>query len=269
MSRIIPENGAANGVGGKEEDEVLSQQEKGQEKGLAGSINNPPLVSFQVLQKEDMMDFQYFKSKMEELKNENRKSKIMAEKARHRSPQVKRSIGVLMGLKFDLEDVKEDISRVASVNKNNTDLIKKLETMDNKISSSVDVLDGEILANQMASRSRAGWKTVQLYEEESLFDEDDDAENKTKKFRAAERSAMFMLNKRRGGSNGHRRGGFGVGGSGQNGRGQGGHEEGSNGASSSGRQFNNFNKFSNDRIANNACWNCNLLGHHKKDCPKK
>lgn len=44
--------------------------------------------------------------------------------------------------------------------------------------------------------------------------------------------------------------------------------EGDSGAGYSGRQFNNFNKFSADRIANNVCFNCNMLGHHKKDCPK-
>ncbi len=225
-----------------------------------------PTVTFQVLSKQDLMEFNNFKLKMEELKNENRKTKVLAEKARHRSPQIKRSISVLMNLKYDLEDVKEGIGKIAS-GAESSDVVDKLGIVGEKIECSLQSLDYEILMNQMASKSKAGWKTVQMYEEETLFEEDDDAESKTKKFRAAERSALFLLNKRRENS-GNRRGGFGgAGGSGQSGRGRGGNE-GDSGAGHSGRQFNNFNKFSADRIANNVCFNCNLLGHHKKDCPK-
>ncbi len=119
--------GAANGVGGAASG-VGSQNVSGQANNSQDSTGAyvQPAVTFHILQKEEMLDLQYFKNKMEELKSENRKSKIMAEKARHRSPQVKRSIGVMMGLKFDLEDVKEDITRIVQLNKSNADLMKIL-----------------------------------------------------------------------------------------------------------------------------------------------
>ena len=220
------------------------------------------------------MNIEIFKAKFKAMQEESRVSKINAEKSRHRSPQIKRSISFLLNLQHKLEDLEEINSDSKQLFMNtlqvNTNTFQQVSDL---ISESKVMIEDEILKNRMASKSNAGWKTVQLYEEDNLFVGDSDAESKSKKFRAAERSAnMFINNSKRRNSN---RGGFrgGHGGRGGYSGGYDGHNNGAGGSGAGGSRggynnsFNNGFKPSGSNFQLGPCFNCKMTGHRAAQCP--
>ena len=225
-------------------------------------------VHVNVVNDQAFLDLDFFKSKFNELKNENRSSKINAEKSRHRSPQVKRSISFLMQIKHKLEDLAEISDQQKKLfYERSTVNGDKFTEISNLITESNSMIDDEILKNQMASKSSAGWKTVQLYEEDNLFVDDIDAEQKSKKFRAAERSANMLVKNSNKGKNFRGKGRGGVRG-GYSGSG----DMQSSGASGSGAGasrggLNNFNKGGGSSgFQLGPCYKCGAMGHRIADC---
>ena len=214
----------------------------------------------------DYVDMTFFKNKLKELKDENRSSKIIAEKSRHRSPQVKRSIGFLMKVQHKLEDLAEVTGQQQNLffNKQTVN-VNAFAEVTNLINSTKELLSDEILKNQMASKSATGWKTVQLYEEDNLFEDDPEAEHKSKKFRAADRSAKFVLNRGRG--NGAFRG-FNNRGRGGGRGGFGGNNEGSSGSGGFRGGLQNSSRFNSSNYQLGPCFNCNEMGHKISQCTK-
>lgn len=126
--------------------------------------------------------------KFEQYKVIARQTEKKSEVARHKSPQIKRSVGFLMDVKNEVEDVTEVIDKLKCRNleKESQDLVLKMEAGVKKISQ---LVEGELLANAMASKSLCGWRTVKNFEQNPLFS-GEDAEAQTKKFRQAEFQAI-------------------------------------------------------------------------------
>ena len=183
-----------------------------------------------------------------------------AEIAKHKSPQIKRSVDFLLEAKFDITDAKELIEKAVSGDGELFDVLSslsiKLDSIDNKV-------DAELLANRIASKANFGWKTVKCFETDSLF-QGPDAEALTKKFKQAEfQAAKSSFRGRRGGRGGYPRANF--------------HPYQAANARSDGRYPPVRAAFgppsatvtSSTGGGSKPCYGCGLEGHQIKFCPTK
>ena len=146
----------------------------------------------------DIPELVELKTKCAELEKHNKEikelaqdGKINGEVARHKSPQVKRAMGYLMDYKFKLDDANEilgSLSKVPVVEANASVYMGKLEKLAGIVEHLTDSVESEIQANKIASRSSFGWKTVKMFESDSLF-QGEEADSLTKKLRSAEYQA--------------------------------------------------------------------------------
>ena len=112
-----------------------------------------------------------------------REAEKKAEIAKHKSPQIKRSVNFLMAAKFDIEDIKEMLSTATESSPEEVyDCLGKLK---DKVDGLGTKVDEECLANKIASSAQFGWRTVKFFESSSLF-QGEDAEAMTKKLKSAE-----------------------------------------------------------------------------------
>ena len=211
-----------------------------------------------------MVDIDSWNKKYELLKAQARNGEKRGEVAKHRSPQVKRSIDVLMDFEYLIEDISEPLERVIhSVSSENKVNAEELLTMKNKLEELSSLVGKEKLMNQMASKSDYSWKTVKMFETDSLFS-GEDADTLTTRFRAAENKAgrAFSRAKRArfSGNSGRSYNG--------GGRGRGGYQNvSSNGGAD--RSENKFKPSFNARDkSQDICFKCDLPGHHRAECPK-
>ena len=150
-----------------------------------------------------IFDIGTYKRQIELLSAQTRAMKIQArngeksgEISKHKSPQVKRSLGFLFDMKHGLEDINEIVDSFTEVE---NPMIESTRDAFMQVANCVKILksqvDSEMLANKMASKSQYGWKTVKCFESDSLFKglEDKDEEANTKKFKAAEFQAAREL----------------------------------------------------------------------------
>ena len=149
-----------------------------------------------------VFDFTAYQRQVDLLAAQTKAMKIQARKgektgkiSKHKSPQVKRSLGFLFDTK-GLEDINEILCIVSEVQNLSGDTVKEaflqISECVNQMNSQVN---SEMLANKMASKSQYGWKTVKCFETDSLFKglNDKDEEASTKKFKAAEFQAAREL----------------------------------------------------------------------------
>lgn len=130
-----------------------------------------------------------------------REAEKKGEIAKHKSPQIKRSVEFLMSSRFILDDSR-DLLEAASTCQGN-DVYEYIEQLSAKIEDLSSKVNGEFLANKMASKAEFGWRTVKYFETDSLF-KGEDAESLTKKFKKAEFEAgkATYRGSRRGGRGG-------------------------------------------------------------------
>ena len=156
------------------------------------------MMSEQTVYIGDIPELVELRSKCAELEKHNkeikelaRDGKIKGEVAKHKSPQVKRAMGYLMDYKFKLDDANDILGSLAKVpvtEANASVYMNKLEKLSGIVEHLNDSVESEIQANKIASRSSFGWKTVKMFESDSLF-EGEDADSLTKKLRSAEYQA--------------------------------------------------------------------------------
>ena len=215
----------------------------------AAVIQNDPTVNAAV----PIFDLSEFERKYDELKSMAREGQKKGEIAKHRTPQIKRSMGVLMDLKFGLEDLKELFEKIAKDKAQNNIDDRDFSKVSSKMTDMEKLLSDEMDANKIASKSPYSWRTVKFFESDDLF-QGDDAEALTKKLRSAEYQAGRGRRAR-----GMRRGFYGRGGAGAGGSGRG--EKRS--ADVLGPNF------PPRRLEDLQCFGCLEFGHIKRDCPKK
>lgn len=243
----------------QQQQQQFAQGVQQQQQGIDNQVANMPVVYG------SMVDIDSWNKKYELLKAQARNGEKRGEVAKHRSPQVKRSIDVLMDCEYLIEDISEPLERVihsfANENKINGE---ELLTMKNKLEELSGLVGKEKLMNQMASKSDYSWKTVKMFETDSLFS-GEDADTLTTRFRAAENKAgrAFSRAKRArfSGNSGRSYNG--------GGRGRGGYQN----VSSNGGPDRSDNKFRSNFNARDKsqdiCFKCGLPGHHRAECPKQ
>lgn len=235
-----------------------SETPKGVAAGLVGgsqSVENADVAAMN-------NKFNELNKKYEELKSLARDGKKKGEVAKHRKPQIKRSIGFLWDMKHGIDDVKEGVQTVIDWIFNekplNTDDVLKLK---DRIGEIEELIDNEMEANEIASASKFGWGTLKYYENYSVFKGREDCEKKTQRFHAAEGKARGAYNNRSWSGKNRGRSNF-------------------YGGSSPSRQSNvhsysnfndrkrKFNDFNPINVSEMICFKCNAKGHMRKDCPK-
>lgn len=144
------------------------------------------------------------RAEMAKLREQNNAIKKMArdaerkgEVAKHKSPQIKRSLSFLLDLKFELQDFKEVMSEAKGGDM--PAMFMAMNELDGRLQNMCSKVENEILANQIASKADMGWRTVKHFESSSLF-KGDDAEAQTKKLKSAEFQAAkdYYRNAKRG-----------------------------------------------------------------------
>ena len=115
-----------------------------------------------------------------------REAERKAEVAKHKSPQIKRSVKFLMSADYDVQDLKELLGEASKAPP--AEVYDFLARISEKVDSLGSKVDEECLANKIASKAKYGWRTVKHFETNSLFT-GDDAEAMTKKLRSAEYQA--------------------------------------------------------------------------------
>ncbi len=200
-----------------------------------------------------------------------RKGQKQGEVGKHKSPQIKRSINFMYDVLFVAEDLEEKVDSSIKAANSNELTVNDLLDLKNHVQKIKSLTKEEMLKNRMALKSVAGWRTVSNFENDNIFEEEDDetAERLTKRFKAAESKAMAdfgRMRRGRGGRFSYRgRGGFnGASGSG----GFRGGFVGQNGRMDE-REERRQNSYSNDKLATMSCFKCNKVGHLIKDCPMK
>ena len=204
-----------------------------------------------------------------------RKGQKQGEVGKHKSPQIKRSINFMYDVLFVAEDLEEKVDSSIKAANSNELTVNDLLDLKNHVMKIKSLTKEEMLKNRMASKSVAGWRTVSNFENDNMFEDEDEetAERLTKRFKAAESKAMADFGRMRRGRGGR----FSY-------RGRGGFNGGFNGASGSGgfrggfvgqngrteeREERRQISYSNDKLATMSCFKCNKLGHLIKDCPMK
>ena len=159
-------------------------------------VSNPEMEALRVQQEK-------LQVQCDAIKSMAREAEKKAEIAKHKSPQIKRSMDFLLDAKFEVSDVKDLINKAIS---HDGDIYSILCSLAGKMNTISDKVDAEILANRIASKATYGWKTVKCFESDSLF-QGADAEALTKKFKQAEfRAYKDSFRGRRGGQGGYSRG---------------------------------------------------------------
>ena len=216
-----------------------------------------------------LVDMESMNKKYALLKAQARNGEKKGEVLKHRSPQIKRSTDILMDCEYLIEDINEPLDNViSSFYKSSSVKGEDLLLMKEKLKELSGIVSNEILMNKMASKSDYAWKTVKMFETDSLFT-GDDADVLTNKLRVAEGKAgrASFRAKRARFSGGLSRAGS------SRGAGRGGYQNvnfnGANFNSASDRSFNNAAKFNNFNVdkSKDLCWKCNLPGHRRAECP--
>ena len=162
-------------------------------------VSNPESVQMQALRVQQ----EKLQVQCDAIKSMAREAEKKAEIAKHKSPQIKRSMDFLLDAKFEVSDAKELIEKAIS---HDGDIYSILCSLAEKMNTISDKVDSEILANRIASKATYGWKTVKCFETDSLF-QGEDAEALTKKFKQAEfQASKDSFRGRRGGRGGYSRG---------------------------------------------------------------
>ena len=233
----------------------------------------------------DVVSVQQFNQIVNELRRQNFEAKVSAEVNKHRSPQIKRSLQHLMTLEFLNDNIMQVFNRLQEAVQNGEQVhFDDFKTIEDGMKEMSVLMKDEIMYNQMASKSRFGWRTVKFFVNDNLF-EGERADELTKKFRQAEINAGKPNPKRQrfnnggfqggvqsfqGGNNGGRQfvnvgrngGGFGNGGGASGGFGGGRSNGGfvNGGGADLNRGYINRNEI--------ICHGCKMPGHIRRNCPK-
>ena len=120
-----------------------------------------------------------------------REAEKKGEIAKHKSPEVKRSLSYLLDSKFDLQDMHEIMQVAASANDFNS-ICSAFNQVVERVAGMQTKVEAEVLANQIARTSEHGWRTVKHFETNSLFT-GEDAEAMTKRLKKANLAAAKDL----------------------------------------------------------------------------
>ena len=117
-----------------------------------------------------------------------RAADVKSEVAKHRNPQIKRSVAFCKKLGHKIEDAQEIINRFTEVEAVSADNAKEATEAFTKVGEFLiameEMLDHELNMNAVASREKLGWLVVKMLERDPIFQEDADGE-KTKEVRSA------------------------------------------------------------------------------------
>ena len=229
-----------------------------------GIITDPLPVYAEVVQIQALKAQQEkLQAQCDAIKKMAREAEKKAEIAKHKSPQIKRSMDFLLDTKFKVSDAKDLLEKAVS---GEGDIYSVLCLLDSKLDELAEKVESEITANRIASKATFGWKTVKCFESDSLF-QGADAEALTKKFKAAEyQAAKESFRSRRGrGSYGGKASFHPYSYSNQNSRfssaGRGGFTQTTTGPAAT---------ITSGSSANSkSCYGCGLEGHMVKYCPVK
>lgn len=144
------------------------------------------------------------KVKIKEMAREGQKK---GEIAKHKSPQIKRSLGFLYEVNWGLEDAEEALDSLSTyaVASENAELYsEKITATISKLKKLQELVKDEVTANKIASKANFGWKTVKLFENDSIF-EGENAESLSKKLKSAEYQASREYFRGKRGFSGKRR----------------------------------------------------------------
>ena len=122
-------------------------------------INNDPMVNVPVF------DLSVMQKQYDAIKQMARDGLKKGEVAKHRTPQIKRSLGCLMDINFSIEDIRELMVKVKSdqeLGQVDANDLQKMEEQLNKIDK---LVQDEMDANKIASKS--GWRTLKYFEADS------------------------------------------------------------------------------------------------------
>lgn len=154
-----------------------------------------------------LQEVELLKRQVAKLEERNEIVKVMAregqkkgELAKHKSPQIKRSLGMLMDVEWGLQDSVELLESLTDfpVCSENAELyMEKLPEVKDKLTNLKDLVSNEITANKIASKANFGWKTVKHFENDSLF-QGENADALSKKLKSAEFQASRELFRGRG-----------------------------------------------------------------------
>ncbi len=188
MSFVVSTDPKVNAGGSQEPSK--SDSSKGEASGLADvgqAVVNADVIAMN-------SKFNELNKKYEELKSLARDGKKKGEVAKHRKPQIKRSIGFLWDMKHGIEDVKEGVQMVVDwmFNEKSINTVDVLRLKD-RIGEMEALVDSEMEANEIASASKFGWGTLKYYENYSVFKDKEDCDKKTQRFHAAETKARKLL----------------------------------------------------------------------------
>ena len=195
------------------------------------------------------------------IKEMAREADKKSEVAKHKSPQIKRSVDFLLSAQFDIEDVKELL--VQASESVGPEVYRSIELISAKVESLSSKVDEECMANKIASKAQFGWRTVKYFKADSLF-KGDNAEALTKKFKTAEYQAGKATVRGRG----RGRGGYGRFHPYSGGAGRGDYRPT---AAAATRPFMppTATVTSASMFTGKPCFECGLEGHFQRNCPTK
>ena len=260
---VIPVGGTggASGAGGSDggarrrtgsRDNVFREDELRREGNLGVVMGDIPMINLDLIQEQ-----------LNAAKELARKGQKHGEVGKHRSPQIKRSIGFMYDVLFVAEDLEEKINKLLKAAESNEVSMEDLLEIKSSALQVKSLTKMEMMKNRMASKSIAGWKTVSNFENDNIFSSEDEetAEKLTKRYKAAETKAIADYGRMKRGR------GFKFAFKGRGGYGGAGHSR-SNGRMEE-REERRERHYPNDRLATMQCFKCNKVGHLIKDCPVK